>query len=431
MIFTTFRTRALGALALCAAALAAGVRASTPADAVTLGVEGRTSSHPWIAASGDFVAVVWGASAAGKMDVFVAVSRDAGQTFGAPVQVNAIAGEGRLGGELPPRVALARGSGTGDPDVVVLWTARGDTTQIKTSRSRDGGRTFAPALALQAPEALGDRGWPAVTVDAQGTAHAIWLDHRGLAGGAAGNHQHGSRGGAARDGVAMAERSSLFYASAGLTASAEREITKGVCYCCKTAMATGPDGTVYAAWRHVFAGNFRDIAFTRSRDRGRSFAAPVRVSEDGWSINGCPDDGPAMAVDRKGVVHVVWPTLIGGEQPQAAVFYSSTRDGRTFSERIRIPTLGGPKPTHPQIVLDRNDRIIIGWDELVNGKRVAAARELKSTGTGTATFGDPITLSADNAAMYPVMAATRSGVLAAWTTGGETSRVLVRSIALP
>ena len=76
---------------------------------MTLRVPDRANATPWIAASGDFVAVAWGASAAAKMaDVYVAVSRDGGRTFAAPVQVNTVAGEGRLGGELPPRVSLAR-----------------------------------------------------------------------------------------------------------------------------------------------------------------------------------------------------------------------------------------------------------------------------------------------------------------------------------
>ena len=67
---------------------------------------------------------------------------------------------------------------------------------------------------------------------------------------------------------------------------------------------------MFAAWRHVYPGNIRDIAFTASRDGGRTFAAPLRVSEDKWVLEGCPDDGPAMAVDANNRIHIVWPTLI-------------------------------------------------------------------------------------------------------------------------
>ena len=63
---------------------------------------------------------------------------------------------------------------------------------------------------------------------------------------------------------------------------APKGVTGGVCYCCKTAIAAGPANSLYLAWRHVYPGNMRDIAFTVSRDGGKSFAPPVRVSEDKW-----------------------------------------------------------------------------------------------------------------------------------------------------
>ena len=170
---------------LCAALASVGVLggpvASAPAT-VSLGVSGRSSSTPSVAAAGSFVAVAWGASSQGKADVFVAVSRDGGATYGAPVQANRIRGEARLGGELPPRVALRTAAGAAAPEIAVLWTARGATTQIKIARSRDGGKSFAPPVMLQSAAAAGDRGWPALSLDRQGTAHAVWLDHRGLAG---------------------------------------------------------------------------------------------------------------------------------------------------------------------------------------------------------------------------------------------------------
>ena len=74
-----------------------------------LKVDGGTNAFPWIAAERSFVAVAWGVTVPeGGADVYVAVSRDAGQSFGAPVRVNTVSGAARLGGELPPRVALTR-----------------------------------------------------------------------------------------------------------------------------------------------------------------------------------------------------------------------------------------------------------------------------------------------------------------------------------
>ena len=160
----------------------------------------------------------------------------------------------------------------------------------------------------------------------------MWLDHRGLAeaqavaAAKAGGHEHKGD----HDGVAMAQKSGLRYATFGAKASADRELTPGVCYCCKSAVVALPGGTVLSAWRHVYADNMRDIAFTLSRDGGRTFAAPARVSEDGWSINGCPDDGPALAAGPDARVHVVWPTVIPGPEPMGGLFHASMGEGARF-----------------------------------------------------------------------------------------------------
>ena len=422
--------RLLPFLVLSLAAL--GPRALSAPASPALDVPGRPDSTPWVAAAGSFVAVAWGASIDGKSDVFVAVSRDSGTTFGPPVQVNTVSGEARLGGELPPRVALLSKRRSPAPEIVVLWTARGKTTEIKAARSGDGGRTFGAPRTLQSSGAAGDRGWPAVAFDDNGNVHAIWLDHREMAARRASGASHDHRSAAAQDGVAMAQNSGLYYASVKETPSRERELTKGVCYCCKTALATGANGAVYAAWRHVYPGNMRDMAFTVSRDRGKSFSTPVRVSEDRWAVNGCPDDGPAIAMGQSGRVHLIWPTVIQGEQPEGGLFYASTADGRRFTSRVRIPTLGGKKATHPQIAVTRGGRIFVAWDEYVNGRNVAALREVKGHVDGSATFGDIAMLSASGPASYPVLATTDKGLVAVWTTGvGEESRVNVRTIPIP
>lgn len=406
-----------------------GVRAASPSDTALLDVPDRVDATPSIAAAGSLVAVAWGAMGGGKSDVYVAVSKDGGSTFGQPVRVNQVLGEGRLGGEMPPRIALLSKSRSATPDMVVLWTARGATTEIRTARSRDGGRTFETPTSLQSPNAAGDRGWPSVALDSAGGAHALWLDHRGLAASRAASTATGHAGhqaAAVHDGVAMAQNSGLYYASP----SGERELTKGVCYCCKTALTITGTGTIYGAWRHVYPGNLRDIAFTMSRDGGRSFSSPVRVSEDGWAINGCPDDGPAMVVDPGGTLHVVWPTVIGGTSPEGALFYASSRDGQTFTKRTRVPTLGSPKPSHPQIALDAKGGLVVAWDEVVDGQRVAAVRTLKAQAAAV-TFGEPVMLAQGGPATYPVMAAAGGSVVAVWATGGSASRIQVRKLQLP
>ena len=97
---------------------------------------------------------------------------------------------------------------------------------------------------------------------------------------------------------------------------------------------------------------------------------------------------------------------------------------------MRIPTLGSPKPSHPQIALDPRGRIIVAWDEAVNGQRMAAIREVRHSSSGV-SFGEPQMLAAQGPAVYPVMAATGSGLVAVWTAGtGESSTIGVRALTL-
>lgn len=223
-----------------------------------LAVAGRSNATPSIAAAGDTVVVAWGATVpGGATDAYAAVSRDAGKTFGPPVRVTDAAGDARLSGEQPPRIAIQ------SDGVRIVWTtksARG--TVLKQSRSADGGRSFAKASLVPGSDAAGNRGWQAVAVDANGKVQVLWLDHRELAEDAStSHHQHGASGGAKPDGVAMAQKSKLYIASIDAASSrlrsvddassfgearrsakgaeaAARAITGGVCYCCKTAFAT-------------------------------------------------------------------------------------------------------------------------------------------------------------------------------------------------
>ena len=392
---------------------------AAPPDEVTLAIPGRTNATPWIASSGSFVSVVWAASASGKGDVYIAISRDSGRSFDTPVRVNAVAGDARVSGEIAPRVSLRSVAGA-VPEIAVTWNARDTGTAIRTSRSKDGGRTFSAPVTLQTPGVAGDRGWQASAMDEAGTLHTIWLDHRGMAAGKAADHA-AHKGD--HDGVAMAQKSALYYGPA--RAGAERELFKGVCYCCKTAMVAAPGGVLYAAWRHVFEGNLRDIAFTSSRDGGKTFTPMTRVHQDGWAINGCPDDGPAMAVDAAGTVHMVWPTLLNGTD--GTLMYATAAAGKTFGKPLRVPTLGSPKPSHPQIAIDHAGLPVIAWDEVRDGVRRAAFGRA-SVGRGPITFG-PIETLSDESGAYPVLAAVPDGLVAVWTSGPpDRSTIGVRRV---
>ena len=177
------------------------------------------------------------------------------------------------------------------------------------------------------------------------------------------------------------------------------------------------------AWRHVSPGSIRDIAFTSSRDGGRTFAAPIRVSEDKWELEGCPDDGPAMAVDHQNHVHIVWPTLVkdASGEPTMALFYASSSDGRRFTARERIPTEG--MPHHPQIAIASDGSLAMAWDGLLNGTRRAVVARAMFDATGRPRF-DRLVASGDGPAVYPIVAVAGDATIAAWTSGRSPEPVI-------
>jgi len=405
----------LGA-AIAALLLAAG-RAAAP-EAIELAVAGHANAFPSVAAQVSLVAVAWGASTNDATDIYTAISQDHGATFSKPVRVNDPASRANLSGEQPPRIAIAPAAGRA-PIIMVVWTAKGATgTRLLSARSDDGGASFGHAAPLPGSDANGNRGWESIAVDSKGQVVALWLDHREAAGGASGGSMHhdgqAHTGHGDLDGAARALKSKLYFATLG--GEGAQAITGGVCYCCKTSVAVGPDASIYAAWRHVYPGNVRDIAFTSSHDGGRTFAEPIPVSHDQWALDGCPENGPAIAVDSRNQVHVVWPTLVkdagGGSEPNLALFYAARVAGRV-SPRQQIPTAGTPR--HPSTVMGPAG-LVVAWDEQAAGTRHVAFASATTSGGASMKF---TRLSSDTSTRgeYPVLAAADSAVFAAWTSG--------------
>lgn len=432
-----------GLSAAVAIVLTAAVSNHAASDPVTLSVSGRANSNVSLAAIGPFVAAVWSAAASGgATDVFAASSRDGGRTFSVPVRVNSTPGDARVNGEQPPRLALKAGTG-GVAEIAVVWTTKGSAgTKLLSATSTDGGRTYSASALVPGSDAPGNRGWEALGVGPDGRFFSVWLDHRKLVAPhqmvMAGEHHHVSgaaaaasaaptRPAASLDGAATAQLSQLYIAALDGT-TIPQAVTGGVCYCCKTAIAAGAGNSLFLAWRHVYPGNMRDIAFTVSRDGGRTFAPPVRVSEDTWQIDGCPDDGPSMAVDRQGTVHVVWPSVVTERGGQVkALFHAMTRDGRTFTPRERIPTEG--QANHPQLTIDGTGTLAVVWDESGTGTRLLASATGRSDATGRVSFAR--THGPREVGTYPVIVSTEAGAwLRAWTAGDPATST-IRIATLP
>lgn len=385
---------------------------------LSFAVEGRSNGAPSAAGWGTLAAVVWSASTDTSTDIFVSVSQDGGTTFAPAARVNDIEGEVRASGEQAARVAIGPGN-----VLHVLWPARRDDRSIiQYASSRDLGRTFSKAATIAGGGVSGLRGWQSVALGYDGGVHAVWLDGRNADPNAtAKGHQHHNADPRDQD---RAPRQDVFHAAWNdREKPAEHLLAADVCFCCKTALATSGD-RVYAAWRHIYPGSVRDIAVSRSADNGKTFAPPIRLSDDGWKIAGCPDDGPAMTADGHGGIHLAWPTLVSGETPRKAVFYAALGDHGGFTPRLRLDS-GEADPAHPQIAADVHGTAAVVWDEHAAGRRAIVLREVAK--------GAPRALRRFEAhgATYPAIAAVNGHWILVWSAQTADGRAIIDGRQIP
>jgi hypothetical protein len=416
--------RRSGVIVALAVAVAA-TQAFQKTPQTTLGVTGFVNSTPSLAVLDRTVVAVWSAAKDGVANVYVATSGDGGQTFSAPHRINDTDGDATANSEQPPRAVISGAAGA--RTVTVVWSKRNDGPErsrrdaVRIARSTDGGRTFSAASSIHDSAWSGARGWESLATGRANAVHAVWLDGR--------DAERKLAEAKAHSGMPHKGQPPQDIYHGILTPDGRRietVIATGVCFCCKTAVALDARGNVYAAWRHIFPGSMRDIAFARSTDGGRRFEPLVRVSEDKWELNGCPEDGPALAVDQSGVIHVAWATLVNeGGEPQKAVFYATSRDGRTFSARTRVPT-AGITPGHPQLTATADGGAAIVWDETVDGLRRVSLGRVSST----RVIGAPQVLSGKEYASHPVIVRSVGDLIVAWTSRDE-SLIRLRRIEQP
>jgi hypothetical protein len=257
-------------------------------------------------------------------------------------------------------------------------------------------------------------------VDHDGTVFASWIDGRATeaarrAGaphhGAAHDGHDGAAGGEPLGPEIRVARST----DGGRTFGASAVVDRDACPCCRTSLARGPDGTLYVAWRKIFAGDVRDIVVARSTDGGATWEAPVKVHEDGWVYPGCPHAGPSIAVDSSGTLHVVWYT---GAPGRAGLYLATSRDGaRTFGPPQPLGPAGSTPVSHARVAA-AGDGVWVAWED-----RTAPAGRVTLSRCGP----DGVARSAGElpgAARSPAIAAAGAGAAVAWLAG-DTVRVAV------
>ncbi len=130
------------------------------------------------------------------------------------------------------------------------------------------------------------------------------------------------------------------------------------------ALAVKSDGAVALAWA-TGDDPAGDIRIALSSDGGRSFSAPRPVEvTPGYS------DAPKLAFDGRGVLHVVHAESVGGPfKPSSIRHLRSTDGGRTFGPAHDISSPlppGYASAAFPALGIDGRGRVVVIW-ELLRG----------------------------------------------------------------
>jgi hypothetical protein len=354
-------------LTACAREVKQEARTNEPASSVPkpvrISAENTDAAEPTLATAGDGTAyVAWVEHRENKeADVMLAHLDVEGRIKGAPVRVNPQVGEATAWRGDPPTVSVAP-----DKTVYVGWTARladeGHGNDLYLSASRDGGQTFEAPVKVNDDGKAVTHGMHSLAVSIDGRVYVAWLDERNVV-----KPMAMDQGGAMQKMEHMESNREVFMAysmDGGRSFSKNQRIAKEACPCCKTALATGAEGRVYAGWRQVLPGEFRHIAVAASEDEGKTFSSPVIVSDDRWMIAACPVSGPALSVGDDGALRVVWYTE--GEKAAPGLYWAASSDnGKTFSESR--PLAKGQGHGTPLLLTSGKSGAAVVWESREGG----------------------------------------------------------------
>ena len=297
--------------------------------------------------------------------------------------------------------------------LLAYWLQRSGTGRyaygVRVSQSADRGATWSPDTVLHTDRSAGEHGFVALWLAPGDSVRAAWLDGRQMSPGPGG---HGS-GAMSLQSVAVASSGAL---------GREHPLDLRTCDCCQVAATVTPSGPV-VAYRDRTENEIRDIAVVRQVDG--AWTEPTVVHADGWHIEACPVNGPALA-SRGDTVAIAWFT---GAQDTARVRVAFSIDGgKSFAAPVRVD--GGTPAGRVGITLDVNGDAIVSWLERVPPEN-AEVRVRRVARSGT--MGEPFTVSRTSAARasgFPRIVRSGDTLLAAWTVPGDSARVMVGRLSL-
>jgi len=296
-----------------------------------------------------------------------------------------------------------------DGTLFAHWLAKsGPSTyayDVQVASSRGGGATWNGPIVPHRDGTQTEHGFVSMTPWGPAAMGVIWLDGRKTAGAAHSAH-----------GAAGAEMTLMHTTmAADGTLGAETVLDGRVCDCCQTDAVRAGDAVV-VVYRDRSEKEVRDMSVVRFVD-GR-WSPPRTLAADGWEINGCPVNGPAIAADGA-TVAVAWFTA---PNDKAAVKVAFSNDaGATFGAPIAVDD-GRPLGRVDIVMLDR-DAALVSW--LEQGEKGAAALRVRRFGVG-GSRGAAATVAESTGARssgFPRMARSGAKVIFAWRDAADPPKV--------
>jgi hypothetical protein len=274
---------------------------------------------------------------------------------------------------------------------------------IATVVSKDGGSTWTPPVQLNDDSAAAEHGFVELFTwkDAIG---ALWLDGRQLAEWSF-DEPEKLLGTSLR--VAQLDTSGNVIA---------REIVDElVCDCCQPDRAMTSSGPV-VAYRDRTPEEIRDVVVRRNVDG--SWQEAVATGPDGWHIEGCPVNGPAIAAASERVA-VAWFTA-AGDTPR--VRFARSADGAaTFEPAVDLDGAGSFGQVGLVLGAD-GTASVTWWRAAAGGGTDLVLRTVALDGT----LAEPRVIAHSVAAQpvdVPQLVAAGRDLLVAWTSLADDAAV--------
>jgi hypothetical protein len=282
--------------------------------------------------------------------------------------------------------------------------------EVRIAHSGDRGQSWSASQVLHDDRVAGEHGFVSLLESPQGEVQAVWLD--GRATGESHAHGHGAM--------------QLGFTTLGADGApgATTLLDTRTCDCCQTSAAWTSAGPV-VVYRDRDANELRDTSIVRRVDG--AWTAPATVHADGWRIEGCPVNGPAVAADGARVA-VAWYTG-AGDAGRVSVAFSEDA-GAHFGAPVLVDA--EDPPGRVDVLLDAAGRAWVSW--LANAADAGGAEVRLRAVAADGTAGAPIVVARTQGARrsgFPRMAMSGQHIVLAWTDAAQPSTVKLARVGVP